>query len=172
MHCEICKKNPAKIHITQLKNSKKYSIHICHDCSQKCGIEGTSINPSFSIEQFLTGNVPFKKKQDEEFNVHQTCSSCGLSYNAFKESGRLGCALCYDTFSPELKPLLQKVQKEVKHLGKTPGKGDARLVLRRNVSYLRMQLKEAVGQENFELAAKLRDQIRDMEGQLSHYGIE
>ena len=94
---------------------------------------------------------------------------CGLSYGGFKESGRLGCAVCYDTFSTELKPLLQKVQKEIKHTGKVPGKGNLQLVLRRNVSDLRMQLKEAVSRENFETAAKLRDQIRQWENDLSKY---
>lgn len=172
MLCEICEKNPAKIHITQLKDNKKFTLHICHECSQECGIEGAAINPSFSIEQFVSGGKIVKKEGDATPHTHLTCPSCGLSYGAFKESGRLGCALCYDTFSSELKPLLQKIQKDIRHSGKTPGKGDARLILRRNVSDLRIQLKEAVGQENFERAAHLRDQIRQMEGQLSRYGEE
>ena len=172
MLCEICEKNPAKIHITQIKNDTKYTLHICQECSQECGIDGPSINPSFSIEQFQSGGKAAKKESASAPHTHQTCPSCGLSYGAFKESGRLGCALCYDTFSTELKPLLQKIQKDVKHAGKSPGKGDARLVLRRKVSDLRLQLKEAVGQENFELAAQLRDEIRSMEGQLSHYDEE
>lgn len=172
MLCEICEKNPAKIHITQLKDNKKFTLHICPECSQECGIEGASINPSFSIEQFLSGNKISKKESDLLPHTHQTCPSCGLSYGAFKESGRLGCALCYDTFSSELKPLLQKIQKDVKHTGKYPGKGDTRLLIRRNVSDMRLQLKEAVSLENFELAARLRDQIREMEGQLSHFDEE
>jgi len=169
MICEICKKNPAKIHITQLKDNKKYSIHICHDCSHECGIEGAAINPGFSIEDFLSGGFPGKAETAAEPLTHQTCPVCGLSYGGFKESGRLGCAVCYDTFSTELKPLLQKVQKEIKHTGKVPGKGNLQLVLRRNVSDLRMQLKEAVSRENFETAAKLRDQIRQWENDLSKY---
>ncbi|MGC9327374.1 MAG: UvrB/UvrC motif-containing protein [Candidatus Hinthialibacter sp.] len=169
MLCEICGKNPAKIHITQLKENKKYMLHICHECSQEYGIEGASINPSFSVEQFVSASKLSKTSEESATKVHQTCPSCGLSYGAFKESGRLGCALCYDTFSSELKPLLRKLQKDIKHVGKTPGKGDARLILRRSISELRLQLKEAVCQENFEMAARLRDQIRDMEGQLSQY---
>lgn len=169
MLCEICEKNPAKIHITQVKDNKKLTLHICHECSQECGIDGASINPAFSIDQFLASGKLVKKESEGGPHTHLTCPSCGLSYGAFKESGRLGCAMCYDSFSTELKPLLQKIQKDIKHVGKTPGKGDVRLILRRNVSDLRIQLKEAVGQENFELAAHLRDQIRNMESQLSHY---
>lgn len=171
MICEICKKNSAKIHITQIKNHKKMTIHICHDCSHEFGIDGAGINPSFSIEQFLMGSgMPVKSKEAAvEPMTQQTCPSCGLSYGAFKESGRLGCSQCYNTFAAELKPLLQKIQKEIKHTGKVPGQGNDVLQLRRSVSDLRVRLKEAVSKENFELAAQLRDEIRNMEGQLSQH---
>ncbi len=167
MICEVCKKKPAKIHVTQIKDKQKISIHICQDCAHEKGVAGPAINTSFSVEQLLAGFVKSQATESAEINMQQTCSSCGLSYRAFKESGRLGCSLCYDTFAEQLKPLLQKIQKETRHVGKVPNKGDAQLVLKRNVSDLRLQLKEAVSQENFELAANLRDQIRQMEEEIA-----
>jgi protein arginine kinase activator len=167
MICEICKKNSAKIHITQVKNKKKYTIHICHDCSHEYGIDGASINPTFSIEQYLSGTSTDNHVSGVEPLTHETCPSCSLSYGAFKESGRLGCSYCYTSFSNELKPLLQKIQKDLKHVGKSPSSGCDRTQIKRNVTDLRIQLKEAVNKENFELAAQLRDQIRDLESQLS-----
>ncbi|RJP26866.1 MAG: hypothetical protein C4527_14350 [Candidatus Omnitrophota bacterium] len=167
MICEVCKKKPAKIHVTQIKDKQKVTIHICQDCAHAKGVAGPAINTSFSVEQLLAGFMKTQTSESGEIANQETCPSCGLSYRAFKESGRLGCSLCYDTFSVQLRPLLQKVQKEIRHLGKVPNKGDNRTTMRRSVSDLRLQLKEAVGQENFELAAHLRDQIRQMENQIS-----
>ncbi len=166
MICDVCKKNPAKLHITQLVNEKKYTLHICPMCANEKGITGPTINTDFSIEHLMSGESATEVEPKIEAGTHQTCSSCGLSYGAFKESGRLGCSLCYDTFSTQLKPLLQKIQKEVKHNGKVPNKGNQELVLKRNITDLRMKLKEAVSQEHFEMAAQLRDQIRQLESDL------
>ena len=168
MLCEVCKKNPAKIHVTQVKENKKFTIHICQECAHEKGVAGPAINTAFSVEELLSGFFKTQNGTGMETGTHQTCPSCGLSYGAFKESGRLGCSLCYDTFSESLKPLLQKVQKEVRHIGKIPRKGDAQSALKRNITDLRMQLKEAVSQEHFEKAARLRDQIRRIENELAH----
>lgn len=171
MICEICKKKQAKLHITQVKESQKLTIHICHDCAQENGVAGPSINTSFSIESHMTGVPQLKEASAEpsrDEHLHKTCPQCGLSYSAFKESGRLGCSMCYEVFAEQLKPLLQKVQKDFVHKGKAPRSGNEALTLKRSISDLRLQLKDAVRQEQFELAAQLRDQIRGMEGELSN----
>ncbi|MBI1390002.1 MAG: hypothetical protein GC154_16295 [bacterium] len=171
MICEICKKKPAKLHITQIKDNQKLSIHICHDCAHENGVAGPSINTAFSIEDIVGGVLKPQAdlvEQSRDAELHQTCPECGLSYSAFKESGRLGCASCYEIFTERLRPLLQKVQKDLVHVGKAPRSGDEVSVLKRGISDLRLQLKEAVRQEQFEIAARLRDQIRDMESDLSN----
>jgi len=169
MICEVCKKNQAKIHITQLKENKKFMIHICHDCSHEIGIDSPISGASFSIENFLSDTAQNKKTSVADQSAQPTCPTCGLSYGAFKESSRLGCSNCYDTFATQLKPLLQKVQKEIKHVGKIPCQGDALLALKRSVTDMKMQLKNAVQKEHFELAAQLRDQIHQVEDELSRY---
>ncbi|MGI6456790.1 MAG: UvrB/UvrC motif-containing protein [bacterium] len=152
-----------------MKNNQKYTLHICHVCAHEKGVAGPAVNTSFSIEQILSGYQTAPEASAVETQVQsRTCPVCQLSYNAFKESGRLGCPVCYDTFSEQLKPLLRKIQKEINHIGKIPHLGDQKLVLRRSITDLRSQLKEAVTNEHFELAARLRDQIRDMESELEH----
>lgn len=170
MLCEVCKKNQAKIHVTQIKNNMKHTIHICQECAHQKGIAGPSINTAFSVEQLLTGQTAPQHEAAQaavSARTHQTCPACGLSYGAFMESGRLGCPVCYQTFAEPLKPLLQKVQKELRHKGKYPRQGDAAMTLKREISDLRVQLKEAVGEENFEEAARLRDRIRDLESEIA-----
>ncbi len=166
MKCAICQKE-AKIHITQMKNNQKHAVHLCHDCAQELGIGNGAVNTSFSIEDLLTGKTPVADDMPKQgAKVHETCPSCGLSYGAFMESGRLGCPTCYETFSKQLHPLLRKVQKEVNHKGKVPVKGDEQLSLKREISDMRLQLKNAVSDENFEEAARLRDTIRNLEDDL------
>lgn len=173
--CEICKKKQAKLHITQIKDNQKFTLHVCHDCAHENGIAGPTINTSFSIEGYLSGIV--KPKQESgalqtEADVQRTCPNCGLSYGAFKESGRLGCSTCYEIFSEQLKPLLQKVQKDCRHIGKVPYSDNTQMMLKRNITDLRTRLQEAVRQEHFEDAARLRDQIRQLEGELARISDE
>jgi protein arginine kinase activator len=168
MMCEICKKNSAKIHVTQVREGKKTTIHICPECAHEKGVAGPALNTSFSVDQILGGYEKVQAEQDPEKLKRHTCSFCGLSYNGFRESGRLGCPQCYETFMEELSPILQKVQKDLQHVGKVPSQGNKKVELKRNIADYKRQLKTAIDKEHFEEAARLRDQIRDMERELLH----
>jgi protein arginine kinase activator len=163
MICEICKKNQAKIHVTQIKENKKISIHLCQECAHEKGVAGPAINTHFSVADLLTGLLKGYEEQAEEQDLQRTCLECGLTYNSFKESGRFGCGECYNTFQQEIEPLLQKIQKQTRHVGKIPRRCGEEILLERNIADLRKRLQDAVNNENFEEAARLRDKIRDME---------
>lgn len=164
MRCVVCQKEEAKIHITQVKENQKQTVHLCHECAQELGLGNGAINTSFSIEDLLMGKTAAAGESSKGgAKVHSTCPNCGLSYGAFMESGRLGCSVCYETFTEQLLPLLRKVQKDIVHRGKKPVKGDTQQMLKREISDMRLQLKNAVTQENFEEAARLRDTIRHLE---------
>lgn len=156
----------AKIHVTQIRDGKKSSIHICPECAQEKGVAGPAINTTFSIEQIVNqlgkANLPDLPVAMEQ----KTCKSCGLTYNAFKESGRLGCASCYDMFAEELEPLLLKVQKELRYTGKYPAEGNDIVQKKREIAELKRQLKISVDQEDFYKAAELRDRISELGKQL------
>ncbi len=168
MLCEICKSSPAKIHVTQFKDEEKIAIHLCPECAHEKGLAGPSINTHFSVADLLSGLIKSSGEEGAaavEPVTQLTCPSCGLSFRAFKESGRFGCPACYETFESELMSLLGKIQKGTKHTGKAPSKGKENSPERR-VATLRIRLKEAVRTEDFEEAAKVRDQIREMEAEL------
>ena len=166
MICEICKKNPAKIHVTQVRDGNKTTIHICSECAHEKGVAGPAINTAFSIEQVLGEFAKISPGEDSTAAEKRICTACGITFNAFKESGRLGCAVCYDSFTDELFPLLMKVQKDIRHTGKVTHQGNVKLNLKRVITDMRKQLKIAVDEENFEEAARLRDQIRTEERKL------
>lgn len=167
MICEICKKSQAKIHVTQFKEGDKIAVHLCQDCAHEKGLSGPSINTHFSVADLLSGLL--KSSGEEAAAAPEpklTCPSCGLSYRSFKESGRFGCAQCYETFADELVPLLQKIQKGAEHTGKIPSR-DLESSPERRVASLRLRLKDAVRSEDYELAARLRDEIHETERDLT-----
>lgn len=94
------------------------------------------------------------------------CPSCGCSKEKFEESGRFGCPECYQVFGPFLSPLLRKMHKGLRHVGKIPRRRVSPEVIEARVKELRAELERMVKFENFEEAARLRDEIRGLEGYL------
>ena len=92
------------------------------------------------------------------------CTYCSMTLEDFRATGRLGCSRCYSTFEPRLRDLLRQVQGSAKHVGRryVPPEPD---VLERatTIGELRDRLRRAIENEDFEVAATLRDKIRDVE---------
>jgi protein arginine kinase activator len=91
--------------------------------------------------------------------AEMACPLCGQKFMEFRAEGRLGCPNDYDVFKSGLLPLISRAHGTTRHVGKVP-----RHAL--NVAsrlQLRAQLREAVDREDYELAARLRDQLRQKE---------
>jgi len=165
--CEICGEKPAKIHVTQIKDGKKITAHMCPDCARKQALSAGPIS-QLSVSGMLQGLLnqqaaaPVPKGPTGQDLL--TCASCGQTLRGFKESGQLGCSACYETFSAHLAPLLGKIQKGERHVGKRP-RGHSEMNREDSLADLRRRLQEAVEQELFEQAVKLRDEIRRLENQ-------
>src|SRR5205823_13939384 len=93
------------------------------------------------------------------------CAACGSTLKDFRESGRLGCAQCYESFQTHLRDLLRRLHGSSQHVGEryTPPGTDAAADPRIQLLELREQLRRAVENENFELAAELGDRTRVLE---------
>jgi protein arginine kinase activator len=91
--------------------------------------------------------------------VETRCPKCGFTQADFKKSGRLGCADCYQTFAEGLGGLLKTMHKGTQHVGKAPEALRASRDVSERVKALQKKLARAVEEENFELAAELRDEI-------------
>ena len=95
MTCQVCNKNEATVHYTELSGGKVVEIHLC----EKCAVEkGFSVKPSFLLADLLAGLAGFEKVETGESGRENKCDNCGLTYGDFKRLGRLGCARCYRTF--------------------------------------------------------------------------
>lgn len=166
MLCDRCKKNPASIYLSQSINGHKTELHLCQECAVEMGAGTFTVGPQFTFPQFLAGLL------DQEFGLSHgssdsagelTCPSCGLTYDKFRQAGQFGCSHCYETFEPYMDALLKRVQGGTEHTGKIPGRQGGPLTMERTIENLRRQLQEAITREEYERAAELRDQIREME---------
>jgi len=104
------------------------------------------------------------QKASAKASINDTaCKSCGMTYAAFRKSGRFGCAGCYEAFRPQVEVMLKNVHGAVTHEGKLPNRLAAGLLYKREIEKDKAALRKAVDEENFEEAARLRDKIRQME---------
>ncbi|NLJ87036.1 MAG: hypothetical protein GX322_11495 [Firmicutes bacterium] len=169
MVCEECRKRPAVIHITKIVNNRKTEAHLCQECAQSRG-ELTFVSPTaFTFQNFLAGMLQHSQATPTGPSVETPtayCPNCGFSYNQFKESGQLGCSVCYEHFQGQIKPLLKRIQGSVAHTGKIPSQHGVAIECRRQIEMLREQQRTAISQEKYEDAAKLRDKIRALEKEL------
>lgn len=162
MQCDECGKKPASVHITKVENGKKTDMHLCEQCAMQKNAIG--FNMTFSVNDLLAGLInsgsvlPFKV----DIVQNPTCSTCGLSYNQFRETGKFGCGNCYKEFGEKLNPILRKVQGNVNHTGKIPVKAGTKLKRVREIEKLKQELSAAITNEEYEKAAELRDKIKEL----------
>jgi protein arginine kinase activator len=96
------------------------------------------------------------------------CARCGFTQADFKKAGRLGCPDCYKTFAEGLEGLLKSMHKGTRHTGKVPESLRQSRDLSDRLSSLQKRLSKAIEEENFEQAAILRDEIKQMSARLSN----
>ena len=158
MQCERCKKNVATVHLTEIVKSQKTEKHLCEQCAKD---EGYTIKTHVSLQDLLTAFISAHGEAEDMAGT--TCPDCGMTYVDFRSEGRLGCPNDYEIFREALDPLLEKVHGRVEHMGKLPSRAGESQRKQRELMALRRKLRLAVDQENYEEAAKLRDQIKKME---------
>ena len=166
MLCELCKESQATVHLTEIVNEQMTELHLCEACANQ---KGAQVESHFGLADLLSGLSDYGKTQEPEEVSTKACPACGMTYDDFRKVGRLGCAECYPTFKRSLGSLLKRIHGSPIHLGKSP----MRLIKPAKVAKtelldLKRRLERAIESEEFEEAAKLRDQIRRVEQQEQH----
>lgn len=181
MLCENCNENEATVHYTEIINGVKNEHHLCGDCAAKLGLTDYMSVPSseFSFVKLLTGLLASSGLIGEEVDnpmLHVKCPQCGMNFQEFTQVGKFGCAECYDVFGPLIEDNMKKLQGSVEHKGKKyrteetkqetvpseiPGrKEDEAAGKLEQIAMLNAKLHEAIALENYEDAAKYRDEIK------------
>ena len=162
MVCNLCGSQEATIHLTEIVNNQMIEIHLCETCAQE---KGTDFKTHFNIGELLSGisEAGGKTAKASEKKFAGRCNECGITYEEFSKSGRLGCAVCYDSFSKMLIPLIKRVQRSTNHVGKHPSRSAPQINQVRELKVLQERLRKSVQSEAFEEAARLRDEIKQLE---------
>ncbi len=142
MKCEICGKREATI-IYEIKRGKGKGLVL--KLCQKCAEEGLEEKLLDSLTQFL----PLLVEEDK------VCKGCGLKFSQFRDKGLLGCPLCYTTFRSLLSRLLLKLHGSTRHRGRLP----RHLEIRKKREELKRKLKIALGAEDYERAAEIKNEL-------------
>lgn len=172
MLCEKCKKRTATVFYNENMNGKVRSYSLCGECAAKLREKGeiqdiTSMSGSFADpfselqDHFFSGF--FGISPQKELRAERKCPSCGTVYPEIAKSGKVGCPECYTVFADELSRLIRSVHGTTSHIGSIPARQRAILERSETLKALREQQREAVKREDYETAAKLRDEIRSLE---------
>jgi protein arginine kinase activator len=164
MLCEKCNLQEATVHLQQTINGETKDIYLCADCAGdgEFGISFENLFQGF-LESFFGAKPSFaygKKAQIPEQTTNR-CAVCGLTYENLKKTSKLGCAECYVTFKNELNYIIKNIQGSNTHEGKFPKRGGQEFIQKREVEILKAKLKKAVEDEEYEVAARIRDEIKE-----------
>jgi protein arginine kinase activator len=184
MICQKCGLRPATVFFSQTVGNETTQSHLCENCAQEqtksYNIWNSSVfHPFAALSDLIHHFVPWGEANIQEVpselgvnqpnDVQIQCPQCGYQLSTFRQNGRLGCTKCYESFQNVLEPLISNIHGNVFHVeektqtaeegptANSPATGNPQ------VEVLRKQLKEAIKKEKFEEAARLRDEIKNME---------
>lgn len=159
MLCQSCQQKPANVHYTQVKNNVKMDIYLCEQCAKE--ISQTEFVAPFGFSDLINGlfGTQFKQEVPETLK----CSNCGMLYDEFLKSSRLGCTQCYKAFETRLEPIIKRLHGNGEHHGKVPVRVSSNINVPNQIEKLKKLLNDSILKEEYEEAAKIRDRIRSLE---------
>ena len=177
MLCDNCKENEASVRYTEIINGNKREMMLCEECSRKFGINNMNLKLPIDFSSFF-GDLISEYEQSEFMPIFNTqnelkCNTCNLSYKEFLNTGKLGCADCYDAFSDRINTVLKRIQGSTEYLGrKSEAQNNNRIEIKdkkkpsskeEKIIAMQEELKKAIKDERYEDAAKIRDEIKKIE---------
>lgn len=167
MKCSKCKKNEATVYYKQNINGKVTESALCSECAKKFKDEydiGGKLNGMFNNifggadELNLLGGLLGVHPQGR-IAAAKVCPCCGATFKDFTKTGKAGCAECYNIFRDELGDTIMRIHSGNKHTGRAPKHFRAKIEKEEKITKLKKELDEAVKEQKFEDAARIRDEI-------------
>ena len=156
--CQNCNKNEANMHMKRIINGRAAEIHLCSDCARSLGYGEAFSGFGLGLGE-LFGEL--LGKGESGTGTTAQCHSCGKTFDEIVSDGKMGCAECYGVFYDKLLPSLRRIHGKATHVGSSPVK-NAGGFGESPVMDLKRKLSIAVEEQNFELAARLRDEINEI----------
>ncbi len=187
MLCQNCHKNSATVHVTEIVPvvavesegnpapsaaptpsqpgpAQVYEQHLCELCAQSMKLpEHPAAKKSVAdIWKLLQLSALQNRRQRRQGTL--ACKGCEMTLEDFRRKGRMGCPRCYETFGEQVGELLERVHGASRHVGRLPGVSPEAVERQQRLAELKLRLEVAVREEDYEGAAKLRDEIRRQDG--------
>ena len=168
--CQKCQAKPAVFSYEQTINGKKSECALCADCAaewkrshklnEEAFFQMSEFSP-FSGLDSLFGSLFTPAVAVQQ--AGKKCPLCGATFADLKRSGKVGCAECYETFASELAPTVRSIHGTQKHTGRSPESLASETQKKKKLEALQKAMKAAVEAQEYEEAARLRDEIRALE---------
>ncbi|MBE6681155.1 MAG: hypothetical protein E7600_02570 [Ruminococcaceae bacterium] len=182
MICQACNKNQAVVHYRTNINGKQTEMYLCRECAEKNGItKKASFEPIEMIDSFfgnggddIFGGLFAGMMNDsaaKSVSEQKACPLCGMRFSEFLHGGKIGCAECYKTFSSSLNSTVKRIHGSAEHCGKIPFGKSEEMSDRKKLLELKAKLSEAIEKQEYEMAAKYRDQIKELENKDGKAGL-
>ena len=149
MLCSRCKKENANFLYKQNINGKQTSLALCSNCAK------TYSSNILSFDIFDT----FAKHNEDT----KVCNLCGFRFSDIRSHGKVGCPECYNTFSEELDGIIKQIHGSATHTGTSPSTLPP--TKESKLEILKEKLSQAISDEKYEDAAKIRDEIKALKGE-------
>lgn len=161
--CHICSQ-AAVYHVTVINQGQPKELHFCEQHFRVYMQEGTASLEGVSeeSEEELEASSAVEESETDDL----VCPNCGITYRQFREHGRFGCAHDYVVFEEQLMPLFQNIHMHSEHTGKRPNKAPLDGHQQLKIVELKRNLADAISMEDYETAARLRDEISDLQQQI------
>lgn len=160
MLCSKCHKNEASVYYKQNINGEVREYALCPECAKEINGESFGGLDAFNLfGSLFSGGTQYPKIS------RKRCNLCNSTFEDIRNSGKVGCAHCYETFHDELEGMIQNIHGNVKHIGRAPGELGEKRKEENLKNTLREQLAEAIANEEYEKAAMIRDKIKEMGGE-------
>ena len=179
MLCQNCEKNEATTHIKQIINGEMSETYLCSECAKLLGANDMFSDFNLNFSEFF-GNFFGDMLPAHTRTSALKCPRCGCTFDDIVKSGKVGCTECYTTFYEKLLPSLQRIHGKIQHAGKISASADlddeeekAEKPVEQSeekpdnsekIAALKKAMDEAVSKQDFEEAAKIRDEIKELEG--------
>lgn len=173
MICDFCKKNKATIHLIRVQNDNVEKVNICAECAEDFTFFSEDdfykdltkiLYKIFKADEGQPNGIrELKNLKNLEIRKNRSCSFCGMDLKNIKKLGKMGCPNCYREFKNILLPIIKAIHKNIEHRGKIPENTTGQIKLEKSIRDLRNRLKREIFIENFEEAARIRDEIRQLE---------
>lgn len=150
--CDKCGNEYVDFRYTQIINGIKKEINLCSKCARELGLD--NMNMGLSFDNFFEDLWDFRLPE-------KSCKRCGTTLSDFTKNGNLGCSECFDTFNNVIDRALINVQgtNRTKKIKEVEGKKENK---KSKKEELEEALKKAIEKEEYEEAAKIRDQIKEL----------